>query len=179
MTVQELIDAIISVRTRYIEEAEAPSYYEINNGLCENFALDVMQVMQRPDNLFDVCGENFMCNEDHESEGWDWSLLQKSFGIQPPAGLTASEVDRIAMGGHVFLMAEIGSQKRFYDSECPRGVESFFDLPVFRRPIVTALRLKGIPANEVLPEDVVPPPLCPIPNPAKSKGFSLGMSYGM
>jgi hypothetical protein len=62
-------------------------------------------------------------------------------------------------------MAKIDSKLKFYDSECPKGVESFFDLPVFRRPIVIALRLKGIPADEVLPEDIIPLPLCPKPCP--------------
>jgi hypothetical protein len=181
MTEQELSNAIVSVRTRYIEDGESPSYYEINNGLCENFALDVIQVLQHPDNLYDVCGENFMRDDNDYPENWDWSLLHKNFDIKPPAGLSASEVDQIAMGGHVFLMAKIDSKHKFYDSECPKGVESFFDLPVFRRQIVVALRLKGISADEVLPEDVVPPPLCPFPNPTleKSKRFNNDMNYGM
>lgn len=161
-----ITQTILNLRQEYVPK-QAPSYYEINNGLCEEFALEIISLLNHPDDIQDVCGENFMRGEDgeeHENDVWDWKLLKKYWNIIPPKGLTEKEMDNIGFGAHVFLT----HKGKFYDSECPHGVDSFFDLPVYRRPIIYALRQKGIPTEEVLPEDILPPPLCPIPNPSRS-----------
>jgi hypothetical protein len=67
----------------------------------------------------------------------------------------------------------IEAQNRFYDSECPEGVSSLFELPLFRRHIVYALRKKGISAPEVITDDVVPAPRCPITNPGQFADHAL------
>lgn len=139
----------------------APSYYEINNGQCEDFALDIIDSLGRSEDALDVCNENFMLFDG----GWDWDLLKEHWNIDPPEGLSREDVDNISFGGHVF----IAHRGRHFDAECIEGVKSFFDLPLFRRGIVKALRLKGIQADDVVTDDVIPPPCCPVPNPGVNK----------
>lgn len=154
-----------ALRQSFIGAGVAPSYFQINNGLCEDFAIDlVARLAVNKITAVDICNENFMTGEDGDECGndvWDWALLAKHWGIAPPAGTTAVEIDQIDFGGHVWIA--IG--RRHYDAECPDGVESFFDLPLFRRYIVKHLRTNGVPADDVYVDDVIQAPLCPVPNP--------------
>ncbi len=157
--------AVRDLRQSFIEKGEAQSYFEINNGLCEDFAIDLMaKIKDVTTGAMDICSENFMTGNDGDksrNDVWDWPLLASHWGITPPEGLSADEMDGIDFGHHVWVA--VG--RRHYDAECPEGAESFFDLPLFRRYIVQHLREKGIAADEVVTEDVVPAPLCPVPNP--------------
>jgi hypothetical protein len=159
-----LSETINQVRHQYIASGKAKTFYEINNGLCDDFAADVIALMGGyTKNLTELCNENFMIGLNGDECGddvWDWKLLKRHWGITPPAGLTKSVVNNIGFGGHVWIF----SGQMHYDAECPDGVASFFDLPLFRRYIVCELRERGIPADEVVTDDVIPPPLCPIQN---------------
>lgn len=156
---EEIGAAIRRTRDEFLKAYGVPSYFQLNNGFCEDFALQVIMQLGSPKHLYDLGNENL---QDQEG-GWDWGLLTSHWSIEAPTGLSRDEVDQIDFGGHVFIADD--AQRRFYDAECPEGVSSFFDLPLFRRDIVRALRLKGIAADDVLPEDVVPPPRCPVANP--------------
>lgn len=154
---------ICMVRAEFISAGFAPSYYEINNGLCDDFATTVSSRLKLP-NLQEYGSENFMCGEDgdlFENDIWDWSLLRKHWAIVPPSGLTEAEVNDIAFGAHVWL----SDGRLHYDAECPAGVSNFFDLPIFRRYVITALRRKGISTPDVVTEDLIDPPHCPVLNP--------------
>lgn len=170
MNIEDIPAAIRQLRKEYIDQGLAPSYYEINNGLCDNFTADLIASFNHPEGLWDLCNQNFtMDDSDRE---WDWALLEKHWpNIRAPKGLSHEEMDDLEFGYHVFINCE----DRFYDAECPDGVKNFFDLPIFRRVIVQALRSKGIRADEVMPEDVVTPPLCPVSNPPRMKS-SPGLS---
>lgn len=161
----QIAEAIKTLRQNYIHDGKAPSYFQINNGLCENFAMEVVERLGgETGGLFLVCGENFMIGEDgdeFENDLWAWELLHTHWGISSPEGMSCSEMDKLDIGGHVWIT----DGKRHYDAECPEGVDSFFDLPLFRRSVVQALREKGIPAEEVCVFDVEPAPVCPVPNP--------------
>jgi hypothetical protein len=146
--------AIRRTRDEFMKDNDLPSYFALNHGLCEDFAIDVTMQLGSPKHLY-VIGNEDLQNE----EGvWDWELLASHWGIEAPEGLTRAEVDQLDFGGHVFIADN--AQRRFYDAECPDGVESLFDLPLFRRDIVRALRLSGVAVDDVLPEDIVPPPKC-------------------
>ena len=175
MTISE---AIRQVRKQYIAEGRAASYYAINDGLCDQLAYDVIVMLGGyTEQLCEYGGENFMTGiegDPSENDIWDWKLLKKHWSILPPEGLSKAEVDGIAFGGHVW----ISDGQLHYDAECPEGVKSFFELPLYRRYIVQALREKGMSADEVVTDDLVPAPLCPIPNPVVKKPqrrASLGM----
>lgn len=170
-----IAETIRHLRARYIADGDAASYYAINNGLCAEFADDVIELLGGySDHLCEYGPENFMMGIDgdpFENHVWDWALLSKHWGISPPVGLNREEMDCIAFGGHIW----ISDGNLHYDAECPDGVASFFDLPLFRRYIVRTLREKGLPAEDVVTDDVVP---SPVPNPRVKKlrrDAALGM----
>lgn len=162
---QVVADHVRSLREHFVATGEAHSYFEINNGQCEDFALDLRKRLEADSiDSMDVENGNFMQGEDgdkDQNDVWDWELLLEHWGIDAPAGFTRDQINAIDFGNHVWLAVD----KRHYDSECPEGVDSFFDLPLFRRYLVTDLRKRGIPAAEVVTDDVVPAPLCPVANP--------------
>lgn len=137
-TAADITQAIETLRQNYLEEGLAKDAYAINNGLCEDFATDLMDRLAHPTGLDMLCNESFM-TPDHTS--WDWALLEKHWNIVPPAGLTQRQVDEVGFGGHAFLVFE----GRFYDAECPQGVHSFFDLPLFQKPLQRALQTLATP----------------------------------
>lgn len=163
-------EVIRRVRKAFVDSGQAPSFYQINNGQCEEFAI---QVLRELEGLVAI-------REYHTAElqladgGWDWECLRAHHAVTLPAGLSEAELDDFGFGGHVFLKHD----DQWYDAECPDGVGSHFDLPIFRRPIIAALRRKGLRADDVVTEDVVPAPLCKDPNPTRhahdrSDGFCL------
>jgi hypothetical protein len=158
--------AIRKVRSSYIEKGISPSYYKINCGLCEDFALDVIKLMGGyTDTLSEVYTESFLTADER---GWDWERLRDTWGVVVPKGFRKDEFDKISFGGHAWIVCE----GKFFDAECPDGVESFFDLPIFKRPQIARLRNKGISEPDVETDDVLPPPPCPIAMPTNTP--SLG-----
>lgn len=137
-TSADITQAIERLCQSYIKDGLAKDAYAINNGLCEDFATDLMATLAKPAGMEMLCNESFM-NPDHDS--WDWALLEKHWNILPPDGLTQSQVDAVRFGGHAFLVFE----GRFYDAECPAGVHSFFDLPLFQKPLQRALEALSAP----------------------------------
>lgn len=140
-------------RKGFLKNYAVESYYKVNCGLCEEFAYEVHERFEHRHLAEVVYTEHYL----DEFDNLDWNRLP----IAVPDGLTRQEIEQVRLGGHCFLEM----QGRWYDAECPEGVESFLDLPIFRRPIVLALRKKGLQADDALPEDVIPPPQCQIPNP--------------
>lgn len=152
--------AIKELRSEYILAGKSPSYFEINNGLCDDFAEEVLSRLHaahgRREDLFTVWNENFFRIDD--SYTWDADLLTRHWGIVPPEHFTWTMLDEVNFGGHAWLT----SGGRHFDAECPDGVDSFFELPLFRRCLVYHLRKQGIDCPDVETEDVVPAPRCPV-----------------
>lgn len=158
MNLNRISEAVESLREDYVEHGFAQSYYEINNGQCEDFAMDLLKKLRSiTTDVHELFNGSFMTGD-----GWDWKLLKDAWGIEPPAGLSADEVDQFNFGGHVWV--EVGGLH--FDAEAPEGVASFFELPIFKRAVVKALRMKGVSAADVVTTDVVPAPLCAVPNPS-------------
>lgn len=156
---QSLSTVIRQIRTQYVQQLKAFSYYSINNGLCEEFALEVLAEVG--DAAYtDVCNEVYQCGLDgspQKNEKWDWKLLE-ALGIRPPSEFPLEVLDQLPFGSHVWIT----DGQKHYDAECPEGVSSFFELPLFKRYLVFWQRNRGINAPDVITEDVVPPPLCSI-----------------
>jgi len=136
--------AIETVRNRYAQEGH--TLWDIGNGLCEDFADDV---------LVEVVGEGWQMQEGSEGSTWwqvytdglyevgtdgrwDWGLLARIYGINIPECAHA-RYDAIATMGanHVWIFHE----GRHYDCEHPEGVSSFFELNFFRRYLDLAEKL--------------------------------------
>lgn len=162
---QQIAAAIRQMRSQYIAESKATSYWEINNGLCDDFARDVADTLGgETDTLYSVENGNFTVDGDSLDGNWDWKLLEAHWGIKPGFGLKKNQAEAIDFGGHVWLT----DGKLHYDAECPDGAASFFDLPIFRRHIVLELRSSGVACDDVATDDVLPSPVCPVLNPGPS-----------
>lgn len=154
---KELTALILDHRVSFLAQNGVASYYKVNCGLCIEFAEEVFERFKHRDETGVVYTEDFF----DEYEKLDWKELESRWGIKVPQGMTKTDMESVYLGGHAFLAFE----GRWYDAECPAGVESFLDLPLFRRPIVAALRTKGIPTPDVETDDVVAPPPCRVENP--------------
>lgn len=113
---------------------------EIGSGWCGEFADTVLDRwigddwVHKDGTSFQNVETNsfFRYDEDDNALGWDWQLLKKHWQIEPPA---SDEVMNIVMGGsHVWIT----TGGKHYDAEAPDGVQSFFDLPFFKRWIAGA-----------------------------------------
>jgi len=123
-----LVDPLVrTLRNKYISQVRAPSFYEKNNGLCSEFAddLELLCIGYALAPQVGYC-ENFRING--EELCWDWGLLE-SWGLGAHLGLSWDQVDSFGWPWHCWGIAN----EKHYDTECPRGVSSFFELPIFVR----------------------------------------------
>lgn len=150
-----IADKVRNLRSEYISSDWSPSYYQINNGLCEDFAEELLRRLEsefgKSDTLFTVAIENFY-KSDHDTD-WDDKLLETHWSIRPPDSLSWDALNKLNFGSHIWLTFE----KRHYDAECPEGVNNFLDLPIFRRTIIHHLRSIGVDCEDVHTDDVAPP----------------------
>jgi len=123
---EALRDAILTLRDRWIKEGEAPSAYEINNGLCEDFAQAVIaELGGESETLSMYWGDEFTL----DGYEWDAGLLARHWpGSVPTHGLDWGD-----LRGFVPVHAWIIFEGRHYDAECPEGVDNLFELPLVRR----------------------------------------------
>jgi hypothetical protein len=116
--------------------------FEINNGMCEDFAQDVLKQLGWREHelpadspLQVVETANFQVEGD-DFPRWDAKLLRRYWSIKRPEGRTWLELNRIDYGQHTWLAAHTGATAWLhFDAECVEGVSSFFELPLFRRYI--------------------------------------------
>lgn len=151
-------------RKSFLANNGVESYYKINSGLCEEFAYEVHERFEHR-HLVGVMYTEELLDEDDQLE-FDRP------GIVVPEGLSRQEMAEVRLGGHCFLTMK----GRWYDAECPEGVDNVLDLPIFRRPIVLTLRQKGIPTEDVVTDDVVPAPPCKVANPSPAVRHERGDS---
>lgn len=81
---QRITAAILTLRSEYISEAKTPSYYEINNGDCEDFGEEIVSRLGDDSPTYTVCGENFYIDASGGDDRWDKKLLMNSWGMTPP-----------------------------------------------------------------------------------------------
>lgn len=123
------ITAIIEqLRTHYVETGLVDSYFSINNGLCEDFALEaIAKLNDNSGDVYEIYTESFELPDSVRDGNWDWDLLKLTFNMDVPKGFTKEFIDSVAFSGHAWIHCH----GKHYDAECPEGVDSFFDLPIF------------------------------------------------
>lgn len=135
---EKIKSAILKLRDEYVKSDRFPSvnsYWDINNGFCGEFAEEVIAMVgtDDSDSLSGVTQDSFTYENDNPymycgSYDWDIELLENILNIKPPANLTWEELKRIPFGDHYWIMFD----DKFFDAECPEGVCSFFELPLFK-----------------------------------------------
>lgn len=152
LTASLLTNSIRQLRDEYLKGHLALSLYEINNGLCEKFASDILKNLGGYNddyNFMEVENACFMIGEDGaetENDIWDSELLGSYWDMKPPYNLTWEDLNSISFGTHVWITFN----KRHYDAECSEGVDNFFELPLFKRYIALYCEEKGILTSEVI-----------------------------
>lgn len=134
---QNISQIIIQTANEYQEENQC-SLWDINNGLCEDFAQTVIEKMGGyNDNLYEIAGDMFFAIRYPEfaKENWDdimetkygvWSLkLLKYWGYPPNVDLNLVN-DEL---NHTWIYFN----GKHYDAEAPSGVDKWYDLPLNKK----------------------------------------------
>lgn len=136
----EISRTILTLRDRYVNDSKLENinnYWDINNGLCIEFAEDVIELLGGIDSELDgVTQDSFTCKSDYKyflrlGYNWDSELLEKRLNIKPPDNITWEELRQLPFGDHYWIMYK----NKFFDAECPEGISNFFKLPIFDRLI--------------------------------------------
>lgn len=135
--------------TRSTARPEPPKcLYEINNGLCDDFARDVEARLRAlaPASLDmdDVlvtlepeCLQRAIPGTD--TLEWDSELLDRVWGERCPVGGSWDALSPADFSSHVWLAVKTGPRAWLhFDAECPEGVPSFLQLPLFRRCVTNS-----------------------------------------
>lgn len=149
-TTREMIeDAIREVRQRMLDDGEAESFLEINRGLCEDLAMEAIDLVQARAGgtandlgLSDSSIGSFIAVDPRtgfayaDGGPFDREMIAAHYPLTtPPEGMTWDDMDAVSGycgingGSHIVVEHEA----RFYDAEVPEGVDNLFDLPYMQR----------------------------------------------
>jgi hypothetical protein len=114
------------------------STWEINNGYCEDFALNVLEKLGGyEDNLFELSGDMFFNQRDPEFAKENWGdVIETNYGVWSknlldywgyPPNVNLNLVDDEI--NHVWLFYN----GKHYDAEVPEGVDNWFEIPLIKR----------------------------------------------
>ena len=144
MTLQESIRRIlkeernISDIIKIVAKEYNCSTWEINNGYCEDFALNVLEKLGGyEDNLFELSGDMFFNQRDPEFAKENWGdVIETNYGVWSknlldywgyPPNVNLNLVDDEI--NHVWLFYN----GKHYDAEVPEGVDNWFEIPLIKR----------------------------------------------
>jgi hypothetical protein len=144
-----LSKTILQVRSEWIDGTTF-DVSDINcgahpNGCCSDFVSTVYATFGGAKEVYElgiseVGIDGFMTDRGDGCLSFDRSLLAMHWpAVMPPGDLTWDDMDALSedagfnAGTHEWMVLE----GRHYDAECPEGVDSFFDLPFFRRVVAS------------------------------------------
>ena len=147
LDVRNITSEINRIKLDYWLTEEA-SPWEINNGLCDEFAEDVRGCLDIPnDSLYVITFFNLTNTGDD-----DWTDFYHEsmacFDLAPTHGLTKAQfieaLKQYADETHAWLVYERHGVVRHFDAECPQGVANPFELPTYEKSILAyKQKLKG------------------------------------
>ena len=137
-TGEQDISQVIKLTAKEYQEENQCSLWDINNGLCEDFAQTVIEKMGGyNDNLYEIAGDMFFAVREPEfaKENWSniieteygvWSVdLLKHWGYPPNVDLSLVN-DEL---NHTWIYFN----GKHYDAEAPNGVDKWYDLPLNKK----------------------------------------------
>lgn len=130
---------VCRLRDEMIAEGYAESYQDINAGNCDEFADRLVRTLQSSSEHVKADTREICDYYDHW-EDTGGPLVRAKLDVDlpnmlPPEGMDWKDLDAfierssLGWGFHVFVVVN----GKAYDSETPEGVDSFFELPVFKR----------------------------------------------
>jgi hypothetical protein len=133
--IAEVVGLALASADYSVGSRRCTSAREINAGLCEEFAYEVLNHLGWTDgqqaDVIEYANLTGPVGCEVADEVFYLDTLTR-FGIPLPAGITVDRLNEVGLGfvgTHVFIRCE----GRFYDAECPSGVTSPFSLPFAER----------------------------------------------
>lgn len=128
----ELSKELDLLRKKFLEENNLNSYFSLNNGFCYEFSSFVDDNIDSKFGLEELAlYELYEIEEDGTLSDYkfDKELLLKHIKNTIPLGLTVEQLNEMHIVPHLCLT----DWNKYYDCECIEGVESIFDLPLYKR----------------------------------------------
>lgn len=124
---------IIKLRDIYIKKYKLKSYMRINCGKCIEFADDIYEKLKDVYPTIKISTiDDFKSpydQGDYEEELFDIDKLLDSGAPVIPFNLSTRQIDGLELGYHHWITID----DLHYDSEAPNGVNSIFELPIYKR----------------------------------------------
>lgn len=134
----DITQVIIQLAKEYMEENHC-TLWDINNGLCEDFAQDVIEEMGGyQDELFELAGDMFfnVIEPEYALENWIEGVIETQYGVwsvklleyygYPPNVDLHKIHDEI---NHTWIYYN----GKHYDAENPNGVDKWYDLLLIKK----------------------------------------------
>jgi len=132
------ISKIIKQTAKEYRDKNQCSLWDINNGLCEDFAQTVIEKMGGyDDNLYELSGDMFFNQRDPEYIKEIWGdILETEYGVWSvdllkywgyPSNVDLNKVDDELNHTWIFFNG------KHYDAEAPNGVSDWYDLPLNKK----------------------------------------------
>jgi len=127
-SINPITDLILKYRPSFMVEWGAPSFQEVNNGGCEDFADLIFNKFPK----ITVLDDGVFWIDDWGEESWNEDGF-KEYGY-PPVNL--NKITNFKIIGHVWIYYD----NKHYDVECPNGVSNAWELPIFQRNLKKYLK---------------------------------------
>lgn len=135
---EQYIYQIIKQTSKEYQEKNQCSLWDINNGLCEDFAQSVIKKMGGySDNLYEMSGDMFFAFRDPEYAKKNWgNIIETTHGVWSedllnhwgyPPNVDLDMVDDELAHTWIYFNG------KHYDAEAPKGVEKWYHLPLNRK----------------------------------------------
>lgn len=128
----ELSKELDLLRKEFLKEFKLKSYFAANNGFCYEFSSFVYENISSKFGLEELATyELYKVDEDGEiiDDVFDENLILQHTKDVIPLGLTIEQLNEMQIVPHLCLT----DWNKYYDCECIKGVESLFELPLYKR----------------------------------------------
>lgn len=121
--------AIRTLRDEFLEDNPIKGFYDINNGLCEEFAETIASRLGLDTKTDCSCTDQFW----PEEGAWyaDPDLIRKAGGQYPESTPEGQLCEVVGSSTHQWITVD----GHHFDAECPEGVRNFLELPIFKRQV--------------------------------------------
>lgn len=127
-----ITDLLIVLRDRYMSEYNI-SVENLNDGLCETIASEVSEVIGEDHILNDTifCTWNRTDESDIRTVNAWWSLIEMDKFNSIPSEEVFNKLTQFVLNDHYWIYYN----NKHYDTEAVLGVNSFWELPIYKRQI--------------------------------------------
>lgn len=130
------ITTLIKTLRNYYKNEYQCTLWDINNGLCVDFADDLVAEMGgENDEQFVLTTDMFLDSDMGIADEWEGEKKETEFGIWSLRLLDLYGHPKVPLEkiDHLPHHHWVCYNKKHYDAECPNGVNTWVELPIFKR----------------------------------------------